>query len=349
MNMTRWILSLSLGLLALTAWSAEPLPVWYPAPNFKLTDQDGRDVSTADLRGKTWIVNFIFTRCPGPCPLMTQRLVGVAKGIASPDVRFVSVSVDPKHDKPDVLKAYAQQRGATDPRMLFLTGEGKQIYQLVKSGFKLVAEPASETTPIVHDERFLLVDASGNVRGAYHVNDADAMARLAVDAQGLATGATPAASPGATSPERARMLARFPALNASLNATAGIFLCIGMMLIKARMIRAHAAFMIGAIVASTLFLGCYVTYHVMKEGLVTIFPQSPWRPLYLAVLISHTILAIAVVPLVVMTVLRAWRRQWDRHTRIARPTFWIWLYVSVTGVIVYWMLYHLAPKISGAA
>jgi protein SCO1/2/putative membrane protein len=121
-----------------------------------------------------------------------------------------------------------------------------------------------------------------------------------------------------------------------------------MMLIKGKRVRLHAITMILAVVASTAFLVCYVTYHVMRAQAgtgITKFPESPLRPVYLIILISHTLLAAVVVPLVVVTLTRAARRQWDRHRRIASPTFWIWLYVSATGVIVYWMLYQLAPRL----
>lgn len=333
--MNRFLCVLLLASLAPFARAAEPLPVLYPAPAFKLTDQDGRTVSLDDLKGKAWVVDFIFTRCPGPCPLMTSKMVELTKSVTSPNLRFISISVDPLHDKPAVLKQYAKERKATDPRLHFLTGEGKDIYQLVQNGFKLTAQPASETSPILHDEHFLLVDPAGNVRGAYDSTDSSAMARLIADATTLAN-------------PYAQLLARFPALNASLNATAGIFLCIGMMFIKANKVRFHAACMIAAVIASTIFLGCYVTFHYLKGGVVTKFPDNTVRPVYLFILLSHTILAVVTVPLVIMTLRRAWRREWARHRRIASPTFWIWLYVSFTGVVVYWMLYHLAPTMAAS-
>jgi protein SCO1/2/putative membrane protein len=323
-------------LVPFTAAAADDLPILYPAPAFKLTDQDGRSVSLDDLKGKTWVVDFIFTRCPGPCPLMTRKMVQLATVVKSPDVRFVSISVDPLHDKPAVLRQYAREQKATDPRIILLTGEGKEIYRLVQSGFKLTAEPASQTSPILHDLHFLLADPAGNVRGAYDSGDPAQLDRLVADANKLAN-------------PNARLIARFPALNASLNATAGILLCIAMMFIKANRVRSHAACMIAAVVASTLFLGCYVTFHIMKGGVVTKFPDNAVRPFYLFILTSHTILAVATVPLVFVTLSRAWRRQWDRHRRVATPTFWIWLYVSFTGVLVYWMLYQLAPRMAAAA
>src|SRR5205809_1034351 len=105
-----------IGLMLLVIASAARGEALFPAPSFVLTDQEGRQVSNQDLRGKVWIVDFIFTRCMGPCPMMTQKLVRLAKDIESPSVRFVSISVDPEFDRPAVLKQYARDRGATDPR-----------------------------------------------------------------------------------------------------------------------------------------------------------------------------------------------------------------------------------------
>ena len=338
---------------------APSLPALYSAPAFRLTNQDGRVVTNEDLRGKTWVVDFIFTRCPGPCPVMTSKMVALSKAVGLADVRFVSISVDPAYDTPAVLKKYAEVRGATDPRFIFLTGERRAIFDLAERGFKLVAQEDVGKTTIMHDERFLLVDGGGSVRGIYHSKDDASMAKLTGDVVTVAS--TPPVAVGAdsdsgghgpfatTAPVLTRrdvMIAQFPKLNASLNATAGIFLCFGMMMIKARKIKAHAVCMIAAVVASTAFLACYLTYHYLNGGKVTRFPASPWRSVYLAILISHTILAVVILPLIVMTLVRAWRRQWEAHRRIASPTFWLWLYVSVTGVVVYWMLYQLAPRIA---
>jgi protein SCO1/2/putative membrane protein len=346
----------------LLAWSgvarAQGLPVLFLAPAFQLTNQDAQPVTNEDLRGKTWVVDFIFTRCPGPCPIMTSKMVALSKALTSPDLRFVSISVDPAFDTPAVLKQYAEARGATDPRFIFLTGERRVIYPLAERGFKLVAQPAGARAPILHDERFLLVDGGGNVRGVYHSTDEASMAKLAMDAAAVASGAAPATESMAdgntppfatTAPAltlRDVMIAQFPKLNASLNATAGIFLCFGMIMIKSRKVKAHAVCMIAAVVASTAFLACYLTYHYLNGGKVTRFPAGPWKALYMVILISHTILAVVILPMIAMTLVRAWRRQWAAHRRIASPTFWLWLYVSVTGVAVYWMLYHLGPRIA---
>jgi protein SCO1/2/putative membrane protein len=358
--MTRILGLMGLTILVAGAARAEDPGVLFPAPAFSLTDQNGKTVTNEDLKGKTWLVDFIFTRCPGPCPIMTSKMVGLSKIVTSPDVRFVSITVDPAYDTPAVLKQYAEVRGATDPRFIFLTGERRTIYELAQKGFKLVAQAESARAPILHDERFLLVDGSGNVRGVYRSREDGSMAKLAMDAAAVASGGTGDGSDGSiaggvgprlnvtTAPALTRrdvMLVQFPKLNASLNATAGIFLCFGMIMIKARKVKAHAACMIAAVVASTAFLACYLTYHYLNGGRPTRFPESPWKPVYLTILISHTILAVVILPMIAMTLVRAWRRQWDRHRRIASPTFWLWLYVSVTGVVVYWMLYVLGPRI----
>jgi putative membrane protein len=143
----------------------------------------------------------------------------------------------------------------------------------------------------------------------------------------------------------------FPPLNASLNALSGIFLLAGIAMIKKGNRRAHGACMIAAVTTSVVFLICYVTYHYLKGGMVTRFPlEYPgWRRFYLAILISHTILAVINVPLVVMTVTFAAKEKFEKHKRIARWTFPIWLYVSVTGVLVYFMLYQWFPQKAAVA
>jgi uncharacterized membrane protein YozB (DUF420 family) len=130
-----------------------------------------------------------------------------------------------------------------------------------------------------------------------------------------------------------------PALNAALNATSALLLAVGWVLIKAGRREAHERAMLAALVCSGLFLTSYLVYHA-QVGSVRFTGQGPVRVVYFAVLISHTILAVAVVPLVLVTVVRALRGRFDRHRRIARITLPIWGYVSVTGVVVYWMLYR---------
>ena len=130
-----------------------------------------------------------------------------------------------------------------------------------------------------------------------------------------------------------------PAVNASLNATSGVLLLIGYMLIRARRIAAHRAVMIAAFAASVLFLVCYVVYHA-QVGSVP-FPRYGFvRPLYFTILITHVLLAFTVPPLAIVTLTRGLKGRYPQHRRIARWTFPIWLYVSVTGVLVYVLLYQ---------
>ena len=143
-------------------------------------------------------------------------------------------------------------------------------------------------------------------------------------------------------------LSYFPVLNASLNGASAILLAIAYVLIKARRFAAHATMMIAALFTSTAFLASYLTYHtlqVRRHIVLTPFPQSSVRPVYLALLGSHTVLAVVILPLILITFWRASRRRWDAHRRISVWTWPLWMYVSVTGVIIYWMLYHLAPAL----
>lgn len=133
-----------------------------------------------------------------------------------------------------------------------------------------------------------------------------------------------------------------PTLNAILNATSGVLLIVGHRYIKRGNRVVHKRFMLASIAASVLFLISYVTYHSYHG--TTRFPGEGWiRPVYFTILTTHTILAAAIVPLVIITLRRALKEQFDRHVKIARWTYPIWLYVSVTGVIVYVMLYHVYP------
>jgi len=131
-----------------------------------------------------------------------------------------------------------------------------------------------------------------------------------------------------------------PALNATLNATSAVLLVTAYVLIRMRRPIAHRNVMIAALVCSTFFLPSYLIYHAQVGS--KHFPGTGTaRTVYFAILITHTILAAAVPVLAGITVWRAWRRRFDRHVRIARWTLPIWLYVSVTGVVVYWMLYRM--------
>lgn len=140
-----------------------------------------------------------------------------------------------------------------------------------------------------------------------------------------------------------------PAVNACLNATAAVLLLLGLAAIKAGRRERHEHLMKAAAVTSALFLACYLYYHLaIARGHPTKFNGAGWqRPAYFSLLISHTLLAIVNVPLVLRTLWLAHKSRWEQHRRWAKVTFPIWMYVSVTGVLVYVVLYHLNPVPAG--
>jgi uncharacterized membrane protein YozB (DUF420 family) len=134
-----------------------------------------------------------------------------------------------------------------------------------------------------------------------------------------------------------------PTVNAILNATSGILIVIGFIFIKRKQQKAHMRCMLGAVASSVLFLISYLTYHYTAGA--TSFLGEGWiRPVYFTILATHTLLAIVIVPMVAITVLRGLSGRYALHRKIARWTFPIWLYVSVTGVVIYVLLYHLYPS-----
>jgi protein SCO1 len=163
------------------------LDVFGTVPNFSLTAQSGERFGLADLDGKIWIADFIYTSCTDTCPLQSAALAKLQGELPKNDLwRVVSFSVDPDHDTPAVLSRYAARFGANPERWLFLTGDKKEIYRLAHEGFRLaVAAPpgaSGQTGSIVaHSSRFVLLDGRGQVRGYYDSRDADALKRLERD------------------------------------------------------------------------------------------------------------------------------------------------------------------------
>lgn len=192
-------------------------------PNFTLIERSGRQITLADLRGKVWIADFIYTRCPDACPLMSAVMARLQAEFANePDLRLISFSVDPQYDTPTVLASYAAKFGADRDRWLFLTGEKKVVYHLVQQGFKLlvydpddakmshgpVTPPASpirqgwlgppvawahgvrkpRENPVIHSDRFVLVDRVGRIRGYYLSTETHTLEQLKRNATELLRG-----------------------------------------------------------------------------------------------------------------------------------------------------------------
>jgi protein SCO1 len=161
----------------------EDLPVLGKVPVFQLQDQDDKAVTLESLRGSVWVADLIFIRCPGSCPMMTAKMAAMQQSLPS-QVKFVSFSVDPEHDTPAVLKAYAQSFSADEARWKFLSGDQNAIMTQAR-GMLLAAQAAAADRPIIHDGRFLLIDGQGQIRGAYHSDDPQQLADLARDAKRL--------------------------------------------------------------------------------------------------------------------------------------------------------------------
>jgi protein SCO1/2 len=162
---------------------AENLPEYFEAPEFELINCTEVQVTNADLKGTVWLVDFIFTRCTGPCPIMTQKMVNIQKALKEnalwPEVKLVSISVDPEYDTPQILKEYADKWGADTEAWFFLTGPADSTLQLIREGFNITAQKESSEhmghgmPNILHNTSFLLIDQSGIVRKILALDEPD--------------------------------------------------------------------------------------------------------------------------------------------------------------------------------
>jgi protein SCO1/2 len=185
------------SLLAATALSCWPTACQKPPPElgsvgeFALTDQAGKPVTAATLRGKVWAAAFMFTRCPTVCPRITRRMRELQQAAESGHValELVSFSVDPEHDTPEVLRAYAQKHGADTTTWRFLTGDLEVVRRTSEQGFKLAldgkATPDAEHFGLFHGSHLVLVDTAGKIRGYYRTSEDEQMKQLLADAKSL--------------------------------------------------------------------------------------------------------------------------------------------------------------------
>jgi len=163
-----------------------PPPVLGTVPDFRLVDQTGAPFGPDRLKGRVWIADFVFTRCPDVCPRMTERLVGVHRALGE-RTDLVSVSVDPTYDTPERLAAFARANGAESPHWHFLTGSSQHVQEAVLRGFNVAFSRESEDiATLTHGVHVVLVDGRGRIRGYYDSNDRDALERLVADARRFA-------------------------------------------------------------------------------------------------------------------------------------------------------------------
>lgn len=332
--------------------------------DFTFTERSGRTVTRADLLGRPWLACFIFTRCASTCPKVTGAMAELSRTLKGTDVQFVSITVDPGHDSLEVLQNYADLFQADPDRWWFLSGDKAATFHLIHNSFNMPAAENPKGPPgfeVIHSNNIMHVAADGHVLGKYNAIVDDEMAvlrrvirkgietptkhRFIKKTPGIRIGNEPLAAERATTapPEEEKSLpnwvTKLPTVNACLNGLSTLLLLVGYGLIRRKKITAHRNVMLAAFGVSIAFLACYLIYHGYA-GSKPFEGTGPIRPVYFTTLISHIILAVFVPGMAAATIYRGLKGQTDRHRRIAKWTFPIWLYVSVTGVIIYLMLYH---------
>ncbi|MEO1697077.1 MAG: DUF420 domain-containing protein [Planctomycetota bacterium] len=338
-------------------------------PDFAFARAGGGELTRADLEGTTWIAVPFFLRCAGPCPSITRDVAErIYPALEGTGVRIVSFSIDPAFDTPEKLAAYAEGLDVSLDRWSFVSAPDEEtMHTFLGEGLKFAVDRDPDADDpglaITHSTRMPVVDAEGKIAGWYEIADPgrdnpkgapalpaeeagpilDARIGLLVNRALAVAGLD--ASDGPAAPSAAR--SRIPLLNASLNGLSFLMLLCGIVAIKKGQKELHRMFMRAAFVASALFLGFYLYYHFavlpISGGPTKYNGTGTAKTLYLVMLASHVLLAIVNLPMVLRTFWLAHKEDWDRHKRLARWTFPIWLYVSVTGVAVYLVLYPFNP------
>ena len=165
-----------------SAGNSKSLPAYATLPDFSLVDQNNDPINLKNFSGKIWIADFIFTRCAGPCPILSahmQRLQGMLSHV--PEVVLVSFSVDPEYDTPEVLARYASTFSAKKDKWFFITGDREVIFDIARTSLKLSVESKTETAPIIHSTRFVLIDETATLRGYYDSIEGNFMKGLISD------------------------------------------------------------------------------------------------------------------------------------------------------------------------
>ncbi len=304
--------------------------------SFTLTDgRTGEAFTPEQLRGKVWVAHFFFTTCTQGCSETNRTMQELQKRFADHrHVAFVSISVNPAHDKPEVLRAFAENLEARPGQWFFLTGGEADVHRIVRSIFYQGVETnpgAPLTSAVTHAFRLLLINHEGAIVGYADGKDRSAPELLERAINRSLLGGN------------VRAPHFLPTLNAGLNTLCTLLLIFGYAFIRNGREKLHIACMLSALAVSALFLGCYLYYHfVILDGQPTRFRhEGPIRVAYFTILLTHTVLAASVAPLALWTAYLGLTDQRLRHRWWARRTLPIWLYVSITGVVVYWMLYQM--------
>ena len=330
-------------------------------PDFRFEDSRGEPVSRADLLGRPWIAVPFFVRCMGPCPSVSRDIAErLIPALAGTGIRVVSFSLDPEVDSAAALKEYADLFEADPEAWLFVRSETEEeMHRFMNEGLLVaVGRATDEADPglaITHSTRMPVVDPEGRVAGWYELGD-PAQGEGGVD---LAEAERVLARRFGLIVARARALAgleyvwplpgrsRLPLVNATLNGLALALLVAGLAAILTGRKKLHEAMMKSAFLVSAAFLACYLYYHFavlpISGGPTKYNGEGFAKTAYLLMLLSHVVLAVVNLPMVLRVFWLAHKEDWDRHRRLARWTLPIWMYVSLTGVLVYLVLYPFNP------
>ena len=339
----------------------ESLERFADVPDFSFEDSQGRPVTRADLLGAPWIAVPFFVRCMGPCPSVSrdiaERLIPALEGTP---VRVVSFSLDPEVDTAAALQEYADLFEADPARWLFVRSESEEaMHRFMNEGLLVpVVRDEAEAAPglaITHGTRMPVIDGDGKVAGWYELRDP----AQGENGEELVEAERILASRYGLIVARARAIAGLdyqwplpgrsvlPLVNASLNGVAFTLLLAGLVAILSGRKKLHEALMKSAFVVSAAFLSCYLYYHFavlpISGGPTKFNGEGAVKVAYLLMLLTHVVLAVVNLPKVLRVFWLAHKQDWDRHRRLARWTLPIWMYVSLTGVLVYLVLYPFNP------
>jgi protein SCO1/2/putative membrane protein len=325
--------SLFLALFSLSSSASEPeyAHADLPVGPFTLTERSGKDVSREELKGKVWIAHFFFSQCADCNSKTLPTMRALQKTFAGrPDVMLVSISVDPADG--DRLQPYAQSQAADSEQWMFLTGSEAYVHAVIEKAFFQGAQRnpnrKSESDAFIHSFSLLVIDRNGVIDGYVDGTNPEAAAVVARHVRAIAG--------------RKYIL---PAVNAGLNGLCAVLLVTGYVAIRRRRETLHKSCMLAALVVSIVFLSSYLFFHfVVQDRRTTTFRGEGWIWwTYYMILWTHSVLAAAVAPLAFFVAYQGLENRRSRHVRVARWTLPIWLYVSITGVMVYVLLYEVYP------
>lgn len=303
-------------------------PLTGEVPEFAMETHRGDTIFHDSLSARPVLFSFVFASCAGACPRILGELESLDRDLA-PEVLLLCVTVDPANDTPGVLARLAADRRASDRWIFATTGDTPRLLSLL-GDLKVGGGDG-----ISHSNRLVLA-RDGRITGAYDALDPADLALLRRD-----LGRDPAPpDPRAHVPVALRSL---PALNAFLNAVTTCLLVTGLVAIRRKRVTIHKRLMLSAVAVSVLFLVSYLSYHAFAGTTRFTHPGRP-RTFYLSILLTHTILAGVVAAGVPFLVHAALTERIERHKFLARIIAPIWLYVSVTGVGIYLMLYRIWPS-----